>query len=161
MCHLCDLKQSGADGITIVRTGQELQELFGALAAKGTPVTPEERATAEMDQQIQTALTDMNARVTTIRERNPRLLADAVGVYALTEDFAAQLMFRQDASAVAWMAAVLAYRYQELLQQWADLYVHENGSDLDDVEGLLPEQEQAVAENPRTPQPEHKTGQYL
>lgn len=162
MCHLCDAKRSGVEpGMILVNDEKGLADLFGALAAKGAPVSAEERATAEMDRQVETILADLNTRMAAIREQKPGLLVGSASVYALTEGFAADLMFRQPQSAIAWTTAILAHRYLALLDQWADLFVHENGSDTEDVEGLLPEQEAAVAGNPRTPQSEHKTGQYL
>ena len=162
MCHLCDAKRSGVEpGMILVNDEKGLADLFGALAAKGAPVSAEERATAEMDRQVETILADLNTRMAAIREQKPGLLVGSASVYALTEGFAADLMFRQPQSAIAWTTAILAHRYLALLDQWADLFVHENGSDTEGVEGLLPEQEAAVAGNPRTPQPEHKTGQYL
>lgn len=169
MCHVCDAKEPGVsdDGVRVVRSVEEFKDLFAELTAGQAQPSAGERAEAEMDQQVETILTGLRERMKAHHATDPTLVTEPTGIYAVTEGFAADLMFRQQPPAIAWTAAILAHRYLTLLAQWADLYVHENGSDLEDVAGLQPEQERAVTESPRTPAPpataadEHRTGQYL
>lgn len=157
---MCDAEESKPDGVITVRSVEEFKDLYETLSAGKTPPAPDDRFTNQMDGQVEVILSALRRTLATLKASG-EVPTTPAEIHAVTEALGADLMFRQNAQAIAWAAAILAHRYHVLLEQWADLYVHENGSDLEDVVGLQPEQERAVAEGPRTPQPEHRTGQYL
>lgn len=135
MCSVCDaIKDKHPEA-------SSLEDAIGMASA--------DQAETQMDYQVDHVLASLADLLKSVN--SPPVTPTEIKSF--TEVFAGDMMFRQPPQAVAWTAALLAYRYASLLGQWADLYVHQNGSDLDGTEMLTPEQMAAINHSPRTGAP--------
>lgn len=136
MCSVCDAIKDKHP------KASSLEDAIGMAAA--------DQAEAQMDYQVDHVLGSL-ADLLKSAGNSP---VTPTEIKSFTGAFAGDMMFRQHPQVIAWTTAVLAHRYASLLGQWADLYVHENGSDLDGTEMLTPEQVAAVSHSPRAAKPE-------